>query len=320
SQELARLRLVHAPHVRVGASYVHVMGLDIAGPVVMAGHDALGGRLTYFASGSRMTERSGLLMLSNARYEAEAGASLRLSSLRGVTELALAADYQVGTPIVRASVFDQRRLTQRLGLTTELRVGSPIVDTSFLRVAAVRNSAALGLRYDLARWYASAEIEGREEHTRGYDHLAWDAIASAETGIHLLLREPHLSIGVQTQASQRAYPTRLPGDVTSLLAPGASVARALPPSFQLVGGVIHLSRGDVTERWRPERVPFPRYDCEAAFGALLPDTDTALHLLCGASFRLPSGYTTLLAFYNRGIAGVRNNENAELAISYTLPF
>ena len=53
---------------------------------------------------------------------------------------------------------------------------------------------------------------------------------------------------------------------------------------------------------------------------LFPDTDTALHVLCGVSFRAPAGYATFLAFYNRGIAGVRNNENAELALSYTIPF
>ncbi|MDF2692704.1 MAG: Extracellular Matrix protein PelB, partial [Labilithrix sp.] len=285
-----------------------------------ASHDELGGRLTYFANGSRMTDRSGQLLLPTGRYEAEAGATLRLSSLRSVTELSASADYQTDAPVARGGFFDQRQVARGLGITTEVRGGSRIVDTSFLRVAAVRNLASLGVRYDLARWYASAEIEGREEQTRSYQHLAWDVLAGAEAGFKVLTREPHVSIGVQAQASQREYARRLPDEVTKLVSPNVSLARALPPSFQLVGAVVHLSRGDVSERFRPDRAAFPRYDCEAAFGALLPDTDTALHLLCGASFRIPGGYTTLLAFYNRGVAGVRNNENAELALSYTLPF
>ena len=320
NEELARLKLTHRPNVRVGVAYVHVTGLDIAGPVVTTSHDALGGRLTYAASGSRMTDRSGQLLLGPQRYEAEAGAMLRLSSSRAVSELSAAVDWQASTPVARAGLFDQRMLTRRVGLTTELRAGSRIFDTGFLRLAAVRNSASLGLRYDRERWYATAEVEGREEHSRSYAHLAWEALATAEAGVKLVTREPHLSIGAQAQASQRAYPTRLPGEVSRFVSPNVSLGQVLPPSFQLVGGVVHLSRGDVYERSRPERMPFPRYDCEAAFGALLPDTDTALHLLCGASFRAPGGFTTLLAFYNRGIAGVRNNENAELALSYTLPF
>ncbi|MBX3219291.1 MAG: tetratricopeptide repeat protein [Labilithrix sp.] len=320
SEELARLTLLHRPNVRVGAAYEHIAGVDVAGPSLAASHDGLGGRLTYAASAARMTDGGGQLLLRGPRDEAEGSLLLRLSTLRGVTDITAAVDYQVGAPIARAGVYDQRRLTRQLGLTTEVRGGSRIYDTGFLRVAAVRNAASVGLRYDIARWYASAEVEGREEHTRSYEHLAWEALASAEGGFKLLSREPHLSVGAQVQASQREYPTRLPGDVARLVSPNVGLVRELPPSFQLVGGVVHLARGDPTERSRPERAPFPRYDCEAALGALLPDTDVALHVLCGASVRAPGGYTTLLVFYNRGVAGVRNNENAELALSYTLPF
>lgn len=320
SEELARLRLVHQPNVRVGATYEHITGLDVVGPTVAASHDGLGGRLAYSASGSRMTDGGGQLLLRRPRDEAEAQVSLRFSSLRNATDLAAAFDYQPDAPVARASIFHQHRFTRQIEITAQARAGGRIYDTSFLRVAAVRNAVSVGLRYDHTHWYASAELDGREEQTRSYDHLAWDAIASAETGIKFRAREAHLAVGVQAQASRREYPTRLPGDVGKLVSPNVALVGALPPSFQLVGGVVHLSRGDPTERSRPERVPFPRYDCEAALGALLPDTDVALHVLCGASVRVPGGYTTLLAFYNRGVAGVKNNENAELALSYTLPF
>lgn len=320
NDELARLAWMHHPNIRIGGVYEHITGLDVAGPRIAMSHDGLANRLTYAASASRMVDNGRLLLLEGPRDEAEAGALLRISSLSAVTDISAAIDYQVGTPVARAGVFDLRRMGRRFTITTELVAGSRIYDTSFLRVAAVRNSAAIGVRYDLPHWYASAEIDGREEQTRRYEHLAWDAVATAETGLKLVTREPHVSIGAQVQASERAYPTRLPGDVTRLVSPNVELVRALPPSFQLVGGVVHLSRGDFSERSRPDRTPFPRYDCEAAFGALMPDTDTALHVLCGASARAPGGYVTLLAFYNRGVAGVRNNENAELALSYTLPF
>jgi len=320
SGELAKLALVHRPNVRVGGVYEHITGLDVAGPALAASHDGLGGRLTYSASASRMFDRGGLLLMPTARDEAELGALLRVSSVAAVTDLSAALDYQADAPVGRAGLFDLRRVGRRFSVITEVRAAARIYDTSFLRVAAVRNSGSVGVRYDQPRWYATAELEGREEHTRGYQHLAWDAVATAEAGVKLVTREPHVSIGAQVQASERAYPTRLPGDVTRLVSPNVDLVRALPPSFQLVGGVIHVSRGDFYERTRPDRAPFPRYDCEAALGALMPDTDTALHVLCGASARAPGGYATLLAFYNRGVAGIRNNENAELALSYTVLF
>lgn len=315
--ELARLALIHRPNVRIGGVYEHITGLDVAGPALAASHDGPGGRLTYSASASRMFDRGGQLLLGGPRDEAELGVLLRHSSMTAVTDISAAFDYQAGSPVGRASLFDMRRAGRQLTVITELRAGSRIFDTSFLRVAAVRNLVSVGVRYDLPRWYASAELEGREEQTRRYQHLAWDAVATAETGVKLVTREPHVSVGAQVQASERAYPTRLPADVTSLVSPNVELVRALPPRFQLVGGVVHFSRADFSERTRPDRAPFPRYDCEAAFGALMPDTDTALHVLCGASVRAPGGYTTLLAFYNRGVAGVRNSENAELALSYT---
>jgi hypothetical protein len=222
--------------------------------------------------------------------------------------------------VARGALFDQRLLSRRLGLTSELKVGQRIDDTSLLRLSAVRNAAVLGLRYDEHRWYASVDLEGREDQSRHYEHLAWDVVESAEAGVKILTREPQLSVGAQAQASQRDTRSDLPPSVSALLLPRIDRVRALPPSFQLAGGVVHLSRGDFLERYRPDRAPFPRYDCEAAVGVLFPDTDTAFHVLCGVSMNAPGGYSSLLAFYNRGIAGVRNNENAEVALSYTIPF
>jgi hypothetical protein len=164
-----------------------------------------------------------------------------------------------------------------------------------------------------------AEIEGREDQTRRYEHLSWDVVESAEAGFKILTREPHLSVGMQVQASQRDNRTDLPPSVARFVTADLGIERALPPSFQLIGGVVHFARGDFLERYRPERSTFPRYDCEAAFGALFP-ADTALHVLCGASVRAPGGFATAIAFYNRGIAGVRNSENAEVGLSYTVPF
>lgn len=319
-QELDRIEQQHRPSVRATGLYFHVTGLDVAGAQAAASHDALRGRLVYSASAVEMNDRSGLLAVTGPVREAEAGALYRRMSARGVTELGATLDYQDQTPVARGAFFDQRLVTRQLGLTSELRVGQRIDDTSLLRVAAVRNAVVLGLRFDEHRWYASADVEAREDQSRRYEHLAWDVVESGEAGVKLLTREPHLSVGAQVQASQRDTRTELPPSVAALLPPRFDRVRALPPSFQLVGAVVHLSRGDFHERYRPDRAPFPRYDCEGAAGVLFPDNDAALHVLCGVSVRAPAGYATFLAFYNRGIAGVRNNENAEAALSYTIPF
>jgi hypothetical protein len=222
--------------------------------------------------------------------------------------------------VARATFFDQRLVTSRLGILTDVRIGSRIEDTAALRVAAVRNLVQVGARYDWTDWYGTFDVEGREDQTRHYEHVAWDAVETGEFGYKIFRREPHVDIGVMGQASQRSNRTGVPADIAELVPKGGELVRALPPSFQLVGGVIHLSRGDVTDRYRPDRAPFPRYDCEGSFGVLLPDTDTAVHVLCGASVRAPGGMASFLAFYNRGIAGVRNNESAQLALSYTIVF
>ena len=320
-QELARISSRHRPNVRAGGLYFHVTGLDIFGGQASASHDAFHGRITYSASAVQMRDRSGILDVRGPVNEAEGGALFQDLTPRGVTEAAASFNYQDRTPLARATLFDQRLLTKRLGITSELRLAHRIDDTSFLRLAAARNAAVVGLRYDASFWYASAAIEGRQDQTRRYEHLAWDLVTGAEVGAKILTRgELHLSVGVEAQASQRDNRDRLPASVSSFLPARLDIARHLPPSFQLVGGVIHLSRGDFLERYRPDRKPFPRYDCDAALGVLFPDNDTAFHVLCGVSVRAPGGYASLLAFYNRGIAGVKNNENAEGALSYTIPF
>ncbi|MBX3192146.1 MAG: tetratricopeptide repeat protein [Labilithrix sp.] len=320
-EELNGIGERHRPQVRAGGAYAHVTGLDVAGPIASVSHDALGGRVTYEATAARMTDRSGQIVLPTAVHEADAIALLRTSSPRSVTELGAGALYREGAsaPVARLGVFDQRLLLARLSLTTGLRLGGRIDDTSFLRVIAVRNTAQIGLRYDFPRAYVSAEIEGREDQTRRYEHLAWEALAEGEAGIKLLAREPHLSIGVQAQASHRETRVGLPAEAEAMIPARVDRARALPPSFQLIGGVVHFSRGDFSERYRPDRAPFPRYDCEAAIGALLPG-DSAVHVLCGVSVRAWRGYSSAVVFYNRGIAGVRNAENAAIALSYTMPF
>lgn len=319
-QELTRIYYLHRPNVRATGLYSHVTGLDVFGAQASASHDGLGGRLIYAAGAVEMTDRGRMLALSGPVREADAGVLYRRMNPRGVTEVAGALNYQDKTPVARASFLDQRLLTKRLGLGSEVRVGQRIDETSLLRVAAVRNAASMSLRYDEARWYVSGELEGREDQTRRYEHLAWDVVETGEAGVKIITREPHVSVGVQGQASQRTTRTGLPGSVSALMPPGFEPVLGFPPSFQLASAIVHVSRGDFLERYRPDRAPFPRYDCEAAFGFLFPNTDTALHVLCGASIRAPGGYTSLLAFYNRGLAGVKNNENAEVALSYTVLF
>ncbi|HEY8075056.1 MAG TPA: tetratricopeptide repeat protein, partial [Labilithrix sp.] len=173
-EELVRIGPAHQPQVRAGATYVHVTGLDVAGPMAGAAHDLWHGRMLYSAYGVRMTERADLINLPDPRYEADGGATYRQTTERGVTEVGAGFNYQKGTPVGRAELFDERLLTSRLGITTDVRFSDRIEDTSFLRVGAIRHHATFGARYDWPRFYATGQIEGREDQTRKYKHLAWD--------------------------------------------------------------------------------------------------------------------------------------------------
>lgn len=326
-EQLIQIRDRHAPMVRVGGTYVYIGGLDVFGPVVGGAVDWGPARILYSASAVQMETPDGTLSLKSPVDELEAGAVARFASERGATELGAALNvqpaqsYQGVTPLPKVTFFDQRLITDVIGTTVEAVVDDKIEDTSLLRVAAVQSRIELGLRADFARnWYAAGNVHAREDYTRVFQPVGTEIGEELEGGYKILTREPEWDVGLQGIAIQRPNDT-LPSSISGLVPSGADLALYLPPTYELVSIVTHLTRGDFWQRYRPDKTAFPRYDCEAAIGILFPDLDGAYHLQCSVSALVTrAGYVSAVAFFNRGVTGIDNQTNAEATVSYTQAF
>lgn len=325
--KLVEIRDRHAPIARAGGTYVYISGLDVYGPDAVVARDVGRARVFFAAAGRRMGTRNASLAMAPVE-EGDLGAMVRFTSPRGVTEVGAGFNYQPAerwqpaTPLARGSIFDQRLVTSVFGTTIAVVANDKIEDTGLLRVAAVKYEVELGLRADWSRtWFAQIDVHGREDHTRQGHHIGSEVGVSGEAGYKLLTRGPEWDVGLQALAHRRSNVDKLPSDIAPLVPRGVDLSFYLPPSYELVSVVTHLTRGDFLQRYRPDHTAFPRYDCEAAFGILFPDRDFAVHGKCSVSFLVArDGYVSAIGFYNRGIAGIANQTNAEAMLSYTQTF
>lgn len=326
-EQLIQIRDRHAPMFRLGGTYVYIGGLNVYGPTVGGAQDWGAARILYSASAVQMQAPAATLTLGSPVDEVEAGVTARFASERGATEVGAALNvqpaqsYQGTTPVPKATFFDQRLLTDVFGTTLEAVVDDKIEDTSLLRVGALQSRIELGLRGDFARnWYGDVNLHAREDYTRLFQPVGTETGEELEGGYKIVTREPEWDVGIQGIAVQRHNDT-LPTGIASLLPPEPDLALYLPPTYELVSIVTHLTRGDFWQRYRPDKTAFPRYDCEAAIGILLPDLDGAYHVQCSVSALVTrGGYVSAVAFFNRGVAGIGNQTNAEATVSYTQPF
>jgi tetratricopeptide (TPR) repeat protein len=312
----------HAPYARGGATYEYVTGAQGYGPDAAAAHDLGDLRILYGAAGRQLESTDATyLVLPSPRLEVTAFVTGRSTAAHRVTELAVGVNYQPSQPLPTLSLFDQRRLFRDGELSVQASGDSTTDDTSFLRVGALRSQVLVNLRVELPfRTYASGELEAREDHTHLLHFLGSDVSETIEAGYRLLERAPDWEVGVQAVASQRSNVSQLPADVATLRPAGTDLGLLLPPSYELVSVVTHLGHGDFLERYRPDRGAFPRYECEAGVGVLLPDLDGAVHAKCSLSARAPvAGYVSATAAYNRGVVGIQNQTNAIAQLWYTLP-
>ncbi|HXX66278.1 MAG TPA: tetratricopeptide repeat protein [Polyangiaceae bacterium] len=335
NEKLLQIRDRHAPMLRLGGTYVYIGGLDVYGPAVGAAADWGPARVLYSASAVQMQTPLGgplsgvePLSLRAPVDEAEAGAMARFTSERGATEISAALNvqpaqsYQGATPIPKATFFDQRLLTDVIGTTIQAVVDDKIEDTSLLRVAALQSRLEVGVRADFARnWYTAGSLHAREDYSRLFQPIGTETGEEIEGGYKIVTREPEWDVGLQGIAVQR-WNNGLPANVAALVPSGQDLALYIPPTYELVSIVTHLTRGDFWQRYRPDKTAFPRYDCEAAFGILFPDLDGAYHLQCSVSALVnrEGGYVSAVAFFNRGVAGIENQTNAEATVSYSQPF
>jgi tetratricopeptide (TPR) repeat protein len=325
-RQLAEIELRHAPNARAGVSYDFIDGLGVYGPDVGASHDVGAVRVLYSASARELSVQDGsLVQAGGPTPDADVSVMARFGDPRGVEEIGAGIDYQPDTPLPRATLLAERLLTPRLGATVRLAIDDPIVDTGLLRLAGAQSIGELGARYEIgAVAYAQLDLHAREDHTRRYHHVATELGGVAEVGYEILRAEPEWDVGVQALASQRRNVGTLPSDIASFVPAaqrGGDLSAYLPPSFQLVSLVTHITRGDFSERYRPERAAFPRYDCSAGAGLLLPDLDGAFEAQCSASVRVSGrGYVTAVGSYEQGIFGVANQTNVETRVSFTQAF
>jgi tetratricopeptide (TPR) repeat protein len=325
-RRLVEIEERHAPSVGAAAAYDYVDGLGVYGPDVTAAHDAGAARILYTAGARELAVQDGSLLQSGgAAAEFDGFMLARFGDPRGFEEAGAGVSYQTGTPLPKASLVGERLLRGGLGVSWHLGFDEPILDTGLLRLAAAQSIAEVGARYDLGRLaYAEVDLHAREDHTRRFHHVANEAEEVVEAGVKVLGHEPEWDVGLQALASQRQNVGVLPDDLAPLV-PAADrngdLSAYLPPSFQLVALVTHLTRGDFFERYRPDRASFPRYDCSAAAGLLLPDLDAALEIQCAASVRVAAlAHVSATASLERGFLGVADQTNAETRISFTQSF
>ncbi len=326
-RELASIERRHAPTVAVGAGYDDIAGLDIYGPDVAATHDLGRARIVYTAAARELSVHDGSLVMRGATTEADGLVVARFEGERSMTEFGAGASYQSSTPLPRIRVLAERLFTRQLSGSLRFVVDEPIVDTSLLRLSAAQSLAELGARYDFERLaYAEVELHAREDHTRRFHHVATEIGEVGEVGLKVLHSAPEWDVGLQMLAIQRYNVGRLPSDIASLVPPpgpdGEDLSMYLPPSHRLVSIVTHLTRGDFAARYRTDREAFPRYDCTAGVGVLLPDLDGTVEFQCSASTLVSrgGGYVSALASFERGVLGIADQTNVQSRITFTQPF
>jgi tetratricopeptide (TPR) repeat protein len=325
-RRLAEIEERHAPSLSAAAAYDYVDGLGVYGPDAVASHDVGPARIVYTAGLRELSvQDSSLVQPGGVTQEVDGFVLARFGDPRGFEEAGAGMSFQTGTPLPRASVVGERLLRGGLGVTWHVGFDEPILDTGLLRLGAAQSIAEVGARYDFGELaYAEVDLHAREDHTRRFLHVANEAEEAIEAGVKLVGHEPEWDVGLQALASQRQNVATLPSDLAAFV-PAADrtgdLSAYLPPSFQLVALVTHLTRGDFFERYRPDRASFPRYDCSAAAGVLLPDLDAALELQCAASVRVAAlAYVSATASFERGFFGVADQTNAESRVSFTQGF
>lgn len=318
-----------APTLRGGGTFAYVNDLAVGGPV--AGGSLLAGdtRIVYGAGARRFIDFGTAAVDVDGRIEADAEILARRLGPRHAQEGRLGVDYQTdtpnGIPMPRAGYKGVFQLSKRVGASVDAVANGRIEDTSFLRVAGLRDAVNFDLSLEpVDRAYVIGSVVVLEDHTRSFDYLGVEAGGGVEGGYKLMRRVPEWTLGARVGVYGRDNRSDVPSDFRSIVKPGETRGSLYPPSYQQAMLVMRIARGDFFERSREELVAFPRYDCEVNAGILTglgirgAVAAAAGAARCAVGVRMPTGgYLSATAEYIKGVTGLAQADNAHLGLSYT---
>ena len=328
-RELRAIEERTAPTLRGGGNFAYLNDLAVAGPV--AGGSILVGetRILYGAGGRQFIDFGTSSVDVDGRIEADAEVVARRVGARHVHEARLAVDYQAdtpnGLPMPRAGYAGVYQLSRKLSTSLDVTANGRIEDTSFLRVAGLRDSVSFDVAFEPARRvFLIGSAVAIEDHTRSFDYLGVEAGGGIEAGYKLLEKVPEWSVGVRVGAYGRDNRSDVPSEYRDIVKPTETRASLYPPSYQQAVLVMRIARGDFFERARQELVAFPRYDCEIDGGFLTglgirgATPAAAGSVRCALSVRMPTnGYLSATGEYIKGVTGLAQADNAHVGLTFT---
>jgi Flp pilus assembly protein TadD len=318
-----------SPSVRGGGTFTYINDLAVGGPAT-GGSYPLGQTRLVFGAGARQFEDFGASSVDvGGRREADADVLARRIGPRHVTELRLGIDYQTdtpnGIPIPRGGYTGVFQLAKKLAVGVDVTLDGRIEDTSFLRIAGLRNAVTTDIAYEPARKvFLIGTLVAHEDHTRTFKYLGVEAGGGIEAGYKILEKVPEWSVGGRIGAYGRDNRSDVPVEYRSIVKANESRASLYPPSYQQAMVVMRIARGDFFERARQELVAFPRYDCEVnggllfGFGVRGAKPAAAAAVRCALSVRVPSnGYVSMSGEYIKGVTGLAEADNALVGLTFT---
>jgi hypothetical protein len=319
------------PSVGAGMTYEDIADLSAVGPDA-SGLLPLGlgdARLALTLGARDLSAPRATLRLKPYTAEVDGLAVARLEDRGNLTELGAGANFNPFGSLPRGLVSHQRWLTPQALLTLRGAANEAIEDGALLHIAAAQSQATASVLFQAGPTYAELAAHLRDDRTRRWTELGREAADDAELGVRILRALPELDLGVRFHAQQRWNVAHLPAELLPPLPLGATsgasgrplAAPYLPGTFQFVALTLHLVRGELGERHRPDGTPWPRYACGVEVGVRLPRRDGAAGGQCALGLRLGAhGVLEASGAYGRGLVGFAHVASARASLSYTLRF
>jgi tetratricopeptide (TPR) repeat protein len=326
---LGALRDAHAARARAGLSYEDLAELIAFGPDASGIIPVGDTRFELSLAARDLAAPSRTLRLKPYTTQADGLAVARLEAGGNLTELGAGASLGPFGQLPRGVLSHQRWLTPHALVTVRGAANEAIDDGALLHVAAAASQATTTTLLEGGPVYAELGAHLRDDRTRRWTELGREAGEDAELGVRLLRALPELDLGVRLHAQQRWNAARVPSELVPLLpleatAGGRSRPLAgpyLPSTFQFAALAVHLVRGELGERHRPDGTPWPRYACGLEVGVRLPARDGAAGGQCALGLRLGShGYLEASGAYGWGLVGLARLTSARASLSYALAF